>query len=85
MNAFAAQPISTTVPHMPLTSLEIGKAGTVAEIKVPPEQRGRILEMGLLVGTKVQLVRFAPGGSCRNQVARLSFNLATQRSRQNSG
>lgn len=62
MNALAAQPHSTTVPHMPLTSLQIGRAATVAEIKVPPEQRGRILEMGLLVGTKVQLVRFAPLG-----------------------
>ena len=43
----------------PLTSLQAGGAGTVAEIKVPPEHRGRILEMGLLVGTLVELVRFA--------------------------
>jgi len=46
----------------PLTSLQAGGAGTVAEIKVPPEHRGRILEMGLLVGTPVELVRFAPLG-----------------------
>ncbi len=46
----------------PLTSLQAGGAGTVCEIKIPPEHRGRILEMGLLVGTPVELVRFAPLG-----------------------
>jgi ferrous iron transport protein A len=46
----------------PLTSLAIGAAGVVTEIKVPPANRGRLLEMGLLVGTPVQLVRFAPMG-----------------------
>lgn len=34
----------------------------VTEIRVPGEQRGRLLEMGLLVGTPIQLVRFAPLG-----------------------
>ena len=46
----------------PLTALKIGAAGTVSEIKLRPDQRGRLLEMGLLVGTPVQLVRFAPMG-----------------------
>jgi ferrous iron transport protein A len=46
----------------PLTSLTVGTAGTVTEIKVPAEHRGRLLEMGLLVGTPVELVRFAPLG-----------------------
>jgi len=46
----------------PLTLLPVGSAGTVTEIRVPPENRGRILEMGLLVGTPVALVRFAPLG-----------------------
>ncbi|MGA2748163.1 MAG: FeoA family protein [Verrucomicrobiota bacterium] len=46
----------------PLTSLKIGAAATVSEIKLHPEHRGRLLEMGLLVGTQVQLVRFAPMG-----------------------
>jgi ferrous iron transport protein A len=46
----------------PLTSLKIGGAAIVAEIKLHPDQRGRLLEMGLLVGTHVQLVRFAPLG-----------------------
>lgn len=46
----------------PLTSLEIGQSATVSEICVPPERRIRILEMGLLVGTDIELVRFAPLG-----------------------
>ena len=46
----------------PLTTLAAGSAATVSEIKVPPENRGRLLEMGLLVGTPVELVRFAPLG-----------------------
>ena len=48
--------------NQPLTALPVGAAGTVAEIKVAPEHRGRLLEMGLLVGTSVELVRFAPLG-----------------------
>ena len=46
----------------PLTSLTLGGAATVTEIKLDPCQRGRLLEMGLLVGTPIQLVRFAPLG-----------------------
>ena len=49
-------------PIQPLTNLSLGAPAIVAEIKVPAEQRGRLLEMGLLVGTPVQLVRFAPLG-----------------------
>ena len=46
----------------PLTCLQIGASGTVTEIKLPPEHRGRLLEMGLIAGTALQLVRFAPMG-----------------------
>jgi len=46
----------------PLTSVAVGKPATVVEIKVAPENRPRLMEMGLLVGTKVELVRFAPLG-----------------------
>jgi len=45
-----------------LASLEAGTSATVAEIRVPAEHRGRLLEMGLLVGTPIQLIRFAPLG-----------------------
>jgi len=46
----------------PLTSVALGTRATVAEIKVAPESRPRLMEMGLLVGTPVELVRFAPMG-----------------------
>ena len=46
----------------PLTSVALGTIATVAEIKLPPESRPRLMEMGLLVGTSVELVRFAPLG-----------------------
>lgn len=45
-----------------LSSLKIGGTATVTSIQVPPENKGRLLEMGLLVGTQVELVRFAPLG-----------------------
>ena len=51
-----------SAPGQPLTSLALGTAGTVTAIQVPPEDRARLLEMGLLVGTRVELVRFAPLG-----------------------
>ena len=51
-----------TPDSQPLTSLKVGTSGTVTQINVAPEHRGRLLEMGLLVGTAVQLVRFAPLG-----------------------
>ena len=47
---------------IPLSSLAIGARATVSEIRIPPEHRARLLEMGLLVGTRIELVRFAPLG-----------------------
>ena len=46
----------------PLTSVPLGTIAIVAEIKLPPENRPRLMEMGLLVGTPIELVRFAPLG-----------------------
>jgi ferrous iron transport protein A len=46
----------------PLTSVNLGAKATVTEIKVPASGRARLMEMGLLVGTPVELVRFAPLG-----------------------
>jgi len=51
-----------SVATQPLTTLAVGAAATVAEIRIPAELRGRLLEMGLLVGTPVELIRFAPLG-----------------------
>ena len=45
-----------------LVSLPVGMKGVVTEVAVPPEQRGRLLELGLVAGTEVELVRFAPLG-----------------------
>jgi Fe2+ transport system protein FeoA len=51
-----------SAPIKPLTAVAHGTRATVAEIKLPPESRPRLMEMGLLVGTQVELVRFAPLG-----------------------
>jgi ferrous iron transport protein A len=48
--------------HLPLSSLAPGTAAKVIEINVPSANRPRLMEMGLLVGTPVQLIRFAPLG-----------------------
>jgi ferrous iron transport protein A len=47
---------------LPLSSMAPGAAGKVTEIKVAPSSLPRLMEMGLLVGTSIQLVRFAPLG-----------------------
>jgi len=45
-----------------LSGLTIGGRGRVAEIRLPASDKPRLMEMGLLVGTLVELVRFAPLG-----------------------
>jgi ferrous iron transport protein A len=51
-----------TAVVQPLTSLALGSSGTIAEIQLPSENQARLMEMGLLVETPVELVRFAPLG-----------------------
>lgn len=46
----------------PLSSVAVGTTAIVTEIKLSPESRPRLMEMGLLVGSAVQLIRFAPMG-----------------------
>jgi len=46
----------------PLTSLAVGASATVVEIKLPTTSRQRLMEMGLLAGSRIQLVRYAPLG-----------------------
>jgi ferrous iron transport protein A len=48
-----------TVALQSLTSLRAGQKGTVTEIKLPPPERSRLQELGLVSGTPVELVRFA--------------------------
>lgn len=49
-------------PAQPLTSLRAGSAAVVAEIQLPPDSRPRLMELGLVIGTPIELVRFAPLG-----------------------
>lgn len=46
----------------PLSALAVGKPAVVAEINLPASAKARLMEMGLLNGTPVELVRFAPLG-----------------------
>jgi len=46
----------------PLTSLPAGTSARIVALELPPADRPRLMEMGLLVGTPVELVRFAPLG-----------------------
>lgn len=46
----------------PLSQMTPGERAVVARIDIPADQRGRLLEMGLLPGTSIELVRFAPLG-----------------------
>ena len=43
----------------PLTAVTAGHCATVVELRVPPESRSRLMELGLVSGTPVELVRFA--------------------------
>jgi len=45
-----------------LSSLPLGQKGRVVGFALPPEQRQRLLEMGLTVGASFEVVRFAPMG-----------------------
>ncbi len=45
-----------------LSSLPAGTLARVAEIRVPADNRPRLMELGLLAGTEVELIRFAPLG-----------------------
>ncbi len=63
---------------LPLSSLLPGGRAVVAEIRIPVEHRVRLLEMGLLVGTPIELVRFAPLGDPLEIKVR-GYNLSLRR------
>jgi ferrous iron transport protein A len=46
----------------PLSALTPGSRATVSEICIPAGDRSRLMEMGVLVGTTIELIRFAPLG-----------------------
>mgnify|MGYP003884752665 CR=1 FL=1 len=45
-----------------MSTLPLRGRGRVVEIRLPAADKPRLMEMGLLVGTQVELVRFAPLG-----------------------
>jgi ferrous iron transport protein A len=45
-----------------LTALPEGGGGTIADLRLPEAQLSRLMELGLLVGTPIEVVRFAPLG-----------------------
>ncbi|HOW66551.1 MAG TPA: FeoA family protein [Candidatus Paceibacterota bacterium] len=45
-----------------LAECEPGSAWVVFEVRLPPKSRARLMELGLLEGTRLELVRFAPWG-----------------------
>lgn len=62
MSEASIPPSPPPSPAQPLTSLPIGSKGRVAELRIPAQDKPRLMEMGLLVGTPVELIRFAPLG-----------------------
>ena len=52
----------TTETGESLSSLPLGQKGRVLSFSLPPEQRQRLLEMGLTVGAQFEVVRYAPMG-----------------------
>lgn len=48
--------------ELPLSALTPGARAKVVRISVTGDSRSRLMEMGVLVGTPVELVRFAPLG-----------------------
>ena len=49
----------TAASAQPLSALHVGQKAVVVDIKLPPEDRGRLQELGLVAGTPLELVRFA--------------------------
>lgn len=45
-----------------LSEMPVGQKVRLAGFDLEPEQRGRLLEMGLTIGTEFEVVRFAPLG-----------------------
>ena len=47
---------------VPLANLAPGQKGKIAAIELPGGQKGRVMEMGLTVGTTIEVVKIAPLG-----------------------
>lgn len=51
-----------TQTGQPLSSLASGGKATVQDLNLTEESRSRLMELGLLIGTPVEVIRFAPLG-----------------------
>ena len=47
---------------MALSELAAGDGGKIIALELPPEARQRLLEMGMTVGARIEVTRFAPLG-----------------------
>ncbi len=45
-----------------LADFQVGQRGRIVGFDLPPEQRQRLLEMGMTAGSEFEIVRFAPLG-----------------------
>ena len=45
-----------------LSTFQAGQRGRIVSFDLPPEQRQRLLEMGMTVGSTFEVIRFAPLG-----------------------
>ena len=54
--------MSETVGTETVANFAAGQKGRVTGFDLPPEQRQRLLEMGMTVGAEFSIVRFAPLG-----------------------
>jgi len=48
--------------ELSLSALSLRHKASITGFDLPPDQRARLLEMGLTTGTQVQIIRFAPLG-----------------------
>lgn len=48
--------------NLPLAAIPPGHRAVVCEIRCPPEDHTRLMELGLVAGTVVEVIRFAPLG-----------------------
>jgi ferrous iron transport protein A len=54
--------MSETAAPESLAAFTIGQRGRIVGFDLPPEQRQRLLEMGMTAGSEFEIVRFAPLG-----------------------
>ncbi|MEK0452050.1 MAG: hypothetical protein RL088_4318 [Verrucomicrobiota bacterium] len=48
--------------NVPLSSLVPGEKGRISTIELPGAARGRVMEMGMTIGTTIEVVKVAPLG-----------------------